>query len=228
MDSKIKDKIIKAIEKNVVFEGWSDKALKAAMSDSGVNADMVKKLFPRGVLDVAIAFHQQSDRKMIEQFKKTGLGDLRLRDKVTFAVKCRLQAIEGQKEIIRRGVSFFSLPPNFLEGSKLIWNTSDSIWNLLGDTSDDYNFYTKRASLSGVYGAVILFWLGDESVNNEETWDFLSRRINNIMQFEKFKASVRTDPLGSKVFEFTEEFLAKVRRPSTQINLDLPGILRRP
>ena len=79
-----------------------------------------------------------------------------------------------------------------------------------------------------MYGAVILFWLGDESDNNEETWDFLNRRINNIMQFEKFKASVRSDPLGSKVFKSTEGFLAKVRRPSTQTNLDLPGILRRP
>jgi ubiquinone biosynthesis protein COQ9 len=228
MDNKIKDKILKAIEENVVFEGWSDKALKAAMSDSGVKEELVKKFFPRGVLDVAIAFHQQGDKKMIGMVKKTNLVDLRLREKIAFAVKCRLQAIDGQKEIIRRGVSFFALPPNFLEGSKLIWNTSDSIWNLLGDTSDDYNFYTKRASLSGVYGAVILFWLGDESDNNEETWDFLNRRINNIMQFEKFKASVRSDPLGSKVFKSTEGFLAKVRRPSTQTNLDLPGILRRP
>ena len=94
----------------------------------------------------------------------------------------------------------FALPINAGEGAKAIWGTCDAIWTALGDTSDDVNWYTKRATLSGVYSSTVLFWLGDDSPDHQATWEFLDRRIENVMQFEKLKASVQKIPLLKPFF----------------------------
>jgi ubiquinone biosynthesis protein COQ9 len=68
------------------------------------------------------------------------------------------------------------------------------MWYAAGDKSTDFNFYTKRATLAGVYSATLLYWLNDRSAGSEATWAFLDRRIDNVMAFEKLKSQVRSWP----------------------------------
>ena len=104
----------------------------------------------------------------------------------------------------------------------MIWGTADAIWQALGDTSDDVNWYTKRATLSAVYGATVLYWLGDESEGHAATWEFLDRRIENVMQFEMFKAKVRDNPVLGKLLAGPMRVLGRVRAPGQGPD-DLPG-----
>ena len=69
----------------------------------------------------------------------------------------------------------------------LLYRTVDAIWYAAGDTSADFNFYTKRATLAGVFSSTLFYWLNDRSEGNEATWAFLDRRIDDVMRFEKFK-----------------------------------------
>ena len=214
-----KDRILDAALGHAPFDGWSDVTLRAALVDSGVTPGLGQALFPRGGIDLAVAYHKRGDQAMREAYAATDLAALRIRDRITLAVRLRLQAAE--KELVRRGSALFSLPHHAAEGAGLIWATSDAIWTTLGDTSADVNWYTKRATLSAVYGSTALFWLGDTSEGDQATWAFLDRRIENVMQFEKTKAKLQENPLAKTLLAGPLKLLEKIRAP--QAASDLPG-----
>lgn len=223
MENADKDRLLDAALNHVIFDGWSDATFDAAVEDTGIEPAVAKISFPRSGLDMAVAFHKRGDAEMKARLKAETLSAMRFRDRVETAVKFRIEAIAGHKEAVRRGSSLFSLPQNAALGARLIWETSDAIWTALGDASQDYNWYTKRATLSGVYGATVLFWLGDSSDDNADTWEFLGRRIENVMQIEKVKAQVRDNPVASKLFAGSAWVLSKVRPPMGAGLSDLPG-----
>lgn len=212
----------KALE-HVVFDGWSQDCFAAAARDAGLTMAQARALYPRGPLDLAIAFHKRGDRQMINRLRQENLLAMRFRDRIAAGVRFRLEAVAEHKEAVRRGSALFSLPINAPEGAKLVWGTADAIWNTLGDSSEDYNWYTKRTTLSAVYAATVLYWLGDTSPQSDATWEFLDRRIENVMQFEQVKAQVNGNPLASKILAGPNWLLSKIRKPMTMPDPDLPG-----
>ncbi len=218
----LKDQLLDAVLMHVPFDGWSEAAFKAAVSDLEVDITAARAACPRGALDLAVAYHRQGDALMLEKLASEDLSALRYRDKIAAAVRFRLQAVED-KEAVRRGTTLFSLPHNAPEGARLVWGTCDAIWNALGDTSDDINWYTKRATLSGVYSSTVLYWLGDDSLDHQATWEFLDRRIDDVMQIEQMKAKVRKSPVLSKIFAGPSWLASRVKAPSRTPPSDLPG-----
>jgi ubiquinone biosynthesis protein COQ9 len=93
---------------------------------------------------------------------------------------------------VRRALALLSLPFNAGLALKLLYKTVDAMWYAAGDTSTDFNFYTKRATLAGVYSSTLLYWLADRSPGSEATWDFLDRRIDDVMKIEKLKSRVKS------------------------------------
>ncbi len=223
MENADKDRLLDAALTHVIFDGWSDATFDAAVEDTGIEPAVAKILFPRAGLDLAVAFHKRGDAEMKDRLKAETLSALRFRDRVATAVRFRIEAIAAHKEAVRRGSALFSLPQNAALGARLIWETSDAIWTALGDASQDYNWYTKRATLAGVYGSTVLFWLGDSSEEHSATWEFLDRRIENVMQIEKVKAQVRENPVASKLLAGPAWLLSKVRPPMGAGMSDLPG-----
>jgi len=102
---------------------------------------VARAVCPRGAVDLAVAYHHRGDALMVDAFKAEDHTDKRYRDKVTRAVQLRLQVIED-KEAVRRGATLFALPMYAPDGAKLVWGTADAIWTALGDTSDDFNWYS--------------------------------------------------------------------------------------
>ena len=207
---------------NVAFDGWSPATFTAAVAATDISIDRARHLFPRGATDMAVLFHTEGDRAMVRQLGRENLSELRFRDRVARAIRIRLDVIDD-KEAVRRGTALFALPHLAADGAKLIWGTADAIWNALGDTSDDVNWYTKRATLSAVWASVVLYWLGDHSPNHQDTWTFLDRRIENVMQFEKFKAQVNANPLAKPLLAGPNWLLSKIKAPSCAPVVDLPG-----
>jgi ubiquinone biosynthesis protein COQ9 len=217
-----KAKLLAAALTHVPFDGWSEATLKAAIADTGMDATQARALFPRGAVDLALAFHDAGDAEMLARLAKADMSELKFRDKIALAVRLRLEAIED-KEAVRRGATLFALPHYAADGAKAVWGTCDKIWTALGDTSDDVNWYTKRATLSGVYSSTVLYWLGDDSVGHQATWAFLDRRIENVMQFEKFKAQVNSNPALKRLLAGPLWALGKVRAPTRMPDVNLPG-----
>lgn len=214
-----KDRILDASLAHAPFDGWSAVTFQAALADSGVAAGLGAALFPRGGIDLAVAYHQRGDAAMRTAYDAIDKASLRIRDRIALAVRLRLEAAD--KELVRRGSALFGLPSHALEGSRLIWGSADAIWAALGDTSRDLNWYSKRATLSAVYAATVLFWLGDTSEGDADTWAFLDRRIDNVMQIEKAKAGLRENPLGKALMRGPLKILERVHAPEPRH--DLPG-----
>jgi ubiquinone biosynthesis protein COQ9 len=203
MTEDTKDRVLDAALVHVPFDGWSDRTLRAALADAGVPLGLGKALFPRGGVDLALAYHARGDAQMVARLAETDLAALRFRDRIAKAVQ------------------ILSLPQHAADGAKAVWGTADRIWTALGDTSDDVNWYTKRATLSAVYGATVLYWLGDTSPGHQATWEFLDRRIDGVMQIEKLKAAVKENPLGKAILAGPGKVLETLRKPRLPDNL--PG-----
>ena len=214
--------LLDAILPHVAFDGWNETAFRAAAEDMAIPLAEANAICPRGAVDLAILFHKQGDAAMVEALRAADLSDMRIRDKVAHAIRLRLDMVDD-KEAVRRGTVLFALPHMAPEGSKLIWGTADAIWTALGDTSDDVNWYTKRATLGGVYSATVLFWLGDTSEDHADTWHFLDRRIDNIMQIEKIKAQVKGSPTLSTLFAGPSWLLGQIKAPVRFDPSNLPG-----
>ena len=218
----VKERLLDAAMMHVPFDGWSETTFRAAIQDTGIDAGIARSAFPRGAIDLAVAFHQRGDAAMLARLESEDLSDMRFRDRVAAAVRFRLEAIED-KEAVRRGTTLFALPVYAPDGVKAIWGTADKIWTALGDTSEDVNWYTKRATLSGVYGSTVLFWLGDDSLGHEATWAFLDRRIDDVMQIEKVKSAVNGNPGLSKLMAGPNMMMSFIKAPTAARRDDLPG-----
>lgn len=206
----------------VPYDGWSQKAFDLAVTRSGLDRTEARLLCPRGAVDLAVAYHREGDRAMVEALRRAPLDDMRIRDRVAFAIRARLDAMTD-REAVRRASALFALPHLAAEGARLIWGTADLLWSELGDTAEDVNWYTKRASLSAVYAATVLYWLGDDSFDQQATDAFIDRRISEVMQFEKAKAQVRSNPVVKPFLAPLDRLGAMIRPPRTQPRDDVPG-----
>ncbi|WP_394178661.1 COQ9 family protein [Yoonia maritima] len=222
-----KAKLLDAILPHVAFDGWSPAAFKMAVQETEIPEAFAAAACPRGAVDLAIAFHQQGDAAMVAALKTTDLSELRFRDKVVTAIRLRLSAVDD-KEVVRRGTTLFAMPHMAADGAKLIWGTADAIWNALGDTSRDANWYSKRMTLSAVYASVVLYWLGDDSLDGQATDAFIDRRIDDVMKFEKVKAQVNANPLLKPFTGPLGKILSGVRAPAGSVPDDLPGVWKDP
>ncbi|WP_069298913.1 COQ9 family protein [Neptunicoccus sediminis] len=213
--------LLEAAIPHVVFDGWSDATFAAAVDESGVDAGLATQACPRKGLDLAVAYHRQGDREMVAAIETADLQSMRYSERVAFALRTRLKAAD--RELVRRGSTLFALPHHAAEGAGLIWETSDAVWDALGDTSRDVNWYSKRAMLAAVYSSAVLFWLGDTSEESAETWAFIDRRIEDVMKIETTKAKLRDNPLSKAFMAGPGRLLDLIKAPDTAAQDDLPG-----
>ncbi|MBT4770190.1 MAG: COQ9 family protein [Rhodospirillaceae bacterium] len=188
---KDRTRILLATLPHVPFDGWSKAALEAGIRDAGVSADAAVTAFPGGVGELVTFFSDYTDQRMIDVLASSNLADMRVRDRIAEAVRVRLDLLAGHREALRHVLSFLALPQNAPLGLKCLYRTVDAMWRAAGDTATDYNFYTKRMLLSGVYGSTLLYWLDDESADYEDSWAFLDRRIADVMTIEKTKGRLK-------------------------------------
>jgi ubiquinone biosynthesis protein COQ9 len=220
-------KVIAAALPHVAFDGWTDRTLAHAVEDAGVEPGLSRLAFPRGGVDLALAWHHAKDAELARRLSDEDLLGLRFRDRVAHAIMLRLDLVADDREAVRRGAALFALPHHAPDGARAIWHTADTIWNALGDDSRDLNWYTKRTTLSAVYSSALLYWLGDHTPNCAATREFVQRRIDNVMQFEDVKARIARNPLAAAMMKGPQRLLDRIRAPGDTAPPDLPGSLHR-
>jgi ubiquinone biosynthesis protein COQ9 len=187
---------------HVPFDGWTDAVLAQAASEVGHMAETALRVFPGGPAEAIAFWSESADRAMLAALETPEFAALRTREKVARAVRVRLEALAAHKEALRRALGFLALPLNAHRAPGLVWRTVDAIWYAAGDRATDFNYYTKRGLLLGVYSASVLYWLDDRSEGHEATWRFLDRRIADVMAVPKALAD-----LGEKLRGFAPPFL---------------------
>lgn len=198
------------IADNAAFDGWGDTALAAASAALGLDRDVAALAFPNGAVDMIDAWFAHVDTVIADRLPPEALAAMKVRARITALVEARLAAVAETRESLRRAVAILAMPHNVARATRLGWRSVDMMWRLAGDTATDYNHYTKRLILGGVYAATITVFLNDESEDWAETRAFLARRIDGIMRFEKAKSGVteRTANLPS-----LSRFIGRLRYP---------------
>jgi ubiquinone biosynthesis protein COQ9 len=196
---------------NAVFDGWSDKALAMAAAELGVPAPRARLAFPGGATEMIDAWFDAIDRAMAAHFPLEKIEAMLIREWIAGLVMYRLEVINPHKEALRRALAILALPQNLALAGRLGWRAADRMWRIAGDKATDFNHYSKRAILMGVYGSTGLVYLDDSSEGLTATRAFLARRIDDVMRFEKVKAQWRgnRDRLPS-----LSRFLGRLRYPA--------------
>ncbi len=227
----IRTQVLDAALPDVPFDGWSEALFRRATAEAQVDPGHARLAFPRGALDLAAAFHRRGDAQMLARLDTPDFATLSMTAKITTAIRTRLEIAEPHEEAIRRATAMFALPHLAPEGARLTWETADRIWNAAGDNAEDYNWYTKRLTLSGVFSSTLLCWLGDTSPDKQETWAFLDRRIGDVMRIEKLKGRMRANPLARMAMAGPDVLLSRIRPPAGDrgpagLGVGLPGSSR--
>ena len=186
-----RDAIMQAVLAHVPFDGWGEKALLAAADECGIGTDAARRAFPRGAASL-IEYHSTlADRRMEDDLGAEALKGLSVGRRIAAAVRLRLEQEEPHREAVRAAVSYLALPLNARLCLKCLYRTVDTVWFAIGDKSTDFNFYSKRALLAGVYGSTLLYWLDDRSEDHEESWAFLDRRLQDVMRVGRLKGEMQ-------------------------------------
>ncbi|WP_390587491.1 COQ9 family protein [Erythrobacter sp. MTPC3] len=204
------------IAASAIFDGWNETALVTAADMAGADPDIAKLAFPDKPLggramDMIEAWITSVDQQMEAAWPKEKLAELKIRERIRTLVAFRLEAVTDVDEAVRRAMSIMAMPQNAPRSLQLGWRSADIMWRLAGDTATDYNHYTKRTILAGIYSATLAVFVNDDSEGKVKTYEFLDRRIDGVMKFEKAKAKFtgRDVELPSLT-----RFLGRLRYPS--------------
>lgn len=194
-----------------IFDGWSADAVAAAANDLKVDPDVAALAYPGGAMDMIAAWIETIDAQMAAALPQDVLAKMPIRERIRSLVQFRLDAVVGLEEALRRALAIMAMPQNARRSLGTGWHSADIMWRLAGDTATDYNHYTKRTILAGIYGATLAVFVGDESEGKADTKAFLDRRIEGVMKFEKTKAKLLNSDRES--FSLTR-LLGRLRYPA--------------
>jgi len=191
----LRDRLIDAALAHVPFDGWSQAAVVAGAADIGEQQAVAEQAFSGRPLELVCYHAALADRRMVEAISELDLDVLKIRAKIAAAVRIRLAAASPHKEAVRAALSVLAAPTSAPAALSALYGTVDAIWSSIGDTSTDFNYYSKRALLAGVYVSTLMYWLNDQTENDTDTWAFLDRRIADVMQIQGLKGRLARQPL---------------------------------
>ena len=200
-----------AVGENAAFDGWTRKAVDAAAEQLGIEPTQARLAFPKSQADMVDAYIRGVDAAMEAHFTPERVAAMKIRDRIRALIWFRLETMAAAREAVRTGLSILAMPQNLALVTKIGWRSADLMWRIAGDTATDYNHYSKRLILSGVYGSTLLAWLDDQSEGWMETGAFLDRRLAGVMRFEKWKAAWRGNDLYRPSLT---RFLGRLRYPA--------------
>ena len=204
-------KLALPVGENAAFDGWNAKAVEAAAAQIGIDPAQGRLAFPKSPAEMVDAYIQGVDAAMEAKFTPQKIAAMKVRDRIRGLVWYRLEVMGPAREAVRTGLSILAAPQNVPLALRIGWRSADLMWRIAGDTATDYNHYTKRLILSGVYASTLLAWLDDQSEGWTETGAFLDRRIDDVMRFEKWKAAWRGNDLHRPSIT---RFLGRLRYPA--------------
>jgi ubiquinone biosynthesis protein COQ9 len=206
---QLRRRLALAVGENAVFDGWTRKAVDSAAAQLGIDSVQARLAMPKSQAAMIEVYIAEVDRALAAYFTPERLNSLKIRDKIRALIWRRLEIMGPAREAIRRALAILAMPQNLPLALRTGWGTADLMWRLAGDTSTDFNHYTKRMTLGAVYGSTLLAWLDDDSEGWLDTAAFLDRRVADVMRFEKFKAEWR----GSSDRPSLSRFVGRLRYP---------------
>jgi ubiquinone biosynthesis protein COQ9 len=199
------------VGEHAVFDGWTHKAVDSAAAELDIDPAQARLAFPKDAPHMIEAWIEGVDAAMETHFTPEVVEKLRISQLIRAMIWFRLETTGPAREAVRSALSILAMPQNVPLALRTGWRSADTMWRLAGDTATDYNHYSKRLILSGVYTATLLAWLDDQSEGWTETAAFLDRRLAGVGRFEKWKAGWSGDDFRRPSLA---RFLGRLRYPA--------------
>lgn len=199
------------IAAEAAFDGWSMAAVDSAAAVLGITPASARLAFAGGAMDMIAAWIAGIDDAMAQALPQASLAALPVRERIRRLTMFRLEAAAQTREALRRALAIMAMPQNLARTAQLGWHSADVMWRLAGDVATDYNHYSKRAILGGIYAASLAVFVDDQSEGQADTAAFVNRRIDGVMRFEKAKARLLQ---GDDAHFSPARFLGRLRYPA--------------
>lgn len=202
--------LVADVAANAAFDGWTAAAIDAAADRHGVDATLARLAFKGGAIRMIDAWFAHVDAEMARRLPADTLATMKIRERITALIEARIAILAPDREALRRALAILAMPQNVPAASKLAWRAADRMWRLAGDAATDYNHYTKRMTLSVVYGSTMAVFVDDDSDDLSDTRAFLARRIDGVMRFEQWKAQAQA---RRQTLPSLSRFVGRLRYP---------------
>ena len=199
------------VGEHAVFDGWTHKAVDSAAAELGIDPAQARLAFPKDAPHMIEAWIEDVDAAMGAHFTPQVVEKLRISQRIRAMIWFRLETTGPAREAVRSALSILAMPQNVPLALRAGWRSADLMWRLAGDMATDYNHYSKRLILSGVYTATLFTWLDDQSEGWADTAAFLDRRLAGVGRFEKWKAGWTGSDLRRPSLA---RFLGRLRYPA--------------
>lgn len=200
-----------AIGRHAAFDGWTPVAVTAAANEIGVDPDVAALAVKGNAMALIDAWIDGIDLELARRLPPEKLNAMKIRARITALLATRMEIMAPDREALRRAMAIMAMPQNLAKATKIGWRSADRMWRLAGDTASDFNHYTKRMTLSAVYGSLLVVFVNDDSENFADSRAFLDRRIDNVMQFEKVKAQAKA---RQEYIPSFSRFIGRLRYPA--------------
>lgn len=208
---EMRERLARELPQHAAFDGWTPVALALAAQMTGIDPNVAKLAFPGGAIDMIDAWFETIDQDMLAALPPEILAAMKIRARISALVEARIDIALPDKEALRRALAILALPQNLPRAARLAWRAVDAMWHAAGDNATDFNHYSKRGLLMGVYASTLTVLMDDDSENAADTRAFLARRIENVMQIEKLKARFSRNAPERLSFA---RFLGRLRYPA--------------
>ena len=204
--SQTEQQVLDAALKLAPRHGWTQAMAIAAGAAVGLSAGETELLLPHGPADLGALLSRRHDAAALAELAKADAATLKIRERIARAVSVRVEAAMADEAAERRLAGFMALPPNAALALRLTWESADLLWRWAGDTATDENHYSKRVLLAGILAGALAIRL---SSGVEASDAFTARRIENVMAFEKWKATTKLRP--SEMLNAAAGALSRIR-----------------
>ncbi len=155
--------------------GWTLAAIRDGLRSIGADPDLAPLMFTQGGAELVAEWAAYADRRMLEAAGAENMAALRGAQRIRRAIELRLAVERPWRAELRRGAALLAAQP--MLAARVAARTADALWLAAGDRSADFSWYTKRATVAAIHTATMLFWLRDDSPDDEATMAFLDRRL---------------------------------------------------
>ena len=146
-------------------------------------------LFPEGNVDLIKFALKKLNSELEEYCKKIDLIRLPTHKRIRKVLLSKIFLMNKDKRFYRNIFLNLLIPKRYFSLPKQLYKSVDQIWFISGDSSVDFNFYTKRLILAGIYSRIMLFFFNnDNQVDLEKILDEDLKRVSKIPEIKsKFK-----------------------------------------
>lgn len=178
-EKKIKLKILESVKEYVKVNGWNSDIFDY-INIKNLKKSEILTYFPNGIYDILNFTYDELNNKLKNSLKRINIINLPINKRIKKILITRIELMNKDKNFYKKTFYFLALNNNKNVVKKNLYKTVDEMWYLAGDNSTDFNFYTKRLVLAGLYVNAIAVFFNKNILEAEKNIDRNLKRISKI------------------------------------------------